>query len=37
MDSPGVKIYGEGEWKIRKHGQPKRRTWLAESTLSDKF
>jgi len=27
MDSTGLKIYGEGEWKIRIHGKQKRRTW----------
>ena len=27
MDSTGLKIYGEGEWKVRKHGCSKRRTW----------
>ena len=27
IDSTGVKIYGEGEWKVRKHGVSKRRTW----------
>jgi hypothetical protein len=27
FDSTGVKIYGEGEWKIRQHGKGKRRTW----------
>lgn len=26
-DSTGLKIYGEGEWKVRKHGYSKRRTW----------
>ena len=28
MDSTGLKIYGEGEWKVRMHGVSKRRTWL---------
>src|SRR3990172_10450316 len=28
MDSTGLKIYGEGEWKVRMHGASKRRTWL---------
>jgi hypothetical protein len=28
MDSTGLKIYGEGEWKVRQHGVSKRRTWL---------
>jgi hypothetical protein len=27
MDSTGLKIYGEGEWKVRIHGKSKRRTW----------
>lgn len=27
IDSTGVKIYGEGEWKVRTHGKGKRRTW----------
>jgi hypothetical protein len=27
MDSTGLKIYGEGEWKVRQHGISKRRTW----------
>ncbi|NOH04305.1 MAG: IS5 family transposase [Chloroflexi bacterium] len=26
LDSTGLKIYGEGEWKVRKHGYSKRRT-----------
>lgn len=26
-DSSGLKVYGEGEWKIRTHGASKRRTW----------
>lgn len=27
IDSTGVKIFGEGEWKVRQHGYSKRRTW----------
>ncbi len=27
LDSTGLKVYGEGEWKVRKHGYSKRRTW----------
>ena len=27
LDSTGLKVYGEGEWKVRKHGASKRRTW----------
>jgi hypothetical protein len=28
VDSTGIKVYGEGEWKVRQHGVSKRRTWL---------
>jgi hypothetical protein len=27
IDSTGVKVYGEGEWKVRQHGKAKKRTW----------
>lgn len=27
LDSTGLKVYGEGEWKVRQHGISKRRTW----------
>jgi hypothetical protein len=27
IDSTGVKVFGEGEWKVRQHGVSKRRTW----------
>ena len=27
-DSTGLKVYGEGEWKVRKHGAGKHRTWM---------
>ena len=27
VDSTGVKVYGEGEWKTKVHGVSKRRTW----------
>lgn len=27
FDSTGLKVFGEGEWKTRKHGYSKRRTW----------
>lgn len=27
LDSTGLKIYGEGEWKVRKHRYSKHRTW----------
>ena len=26
-DSTGLKVYGEGEWKVRQHGWSKHRTW----------
>jgi hypothetical protein len=28
VDSTGLKVYGEGEWKVRKHGWNKYRTWM---------
>ncbi len=27
VDSTGLKVYGEGEWKVRQYGYSKRRTW----------
>jgi hypothetical protein len=27
FDSSGLKVFGEGEWKIRQHGKAKKRTW----------
>ena len=27
VDSTGMKVFGEGEWKVRQHGYTKRRTW----------
>jgi hypothetical protein len=27
VDSTGLKVLGEGEWKVRKHGADKRRVW----------
>lgn len=27
IDSTGVKVFGEGEWKVRQHGPGKRRLW----------
>ena len=27
-DSSGLKVYGEGEWKVRQHGWSKHRRWL---------
>lgn len=27
VDATGLKVYGEGEWKVKKHGASKRRQW----------
>ena len=27
FDSSGLKVFGEGEWKVRQHGKSKRRIW----------
>ena len=27
VDSTGLKVFGEGEWKVRQHGVGKRRDW----------
>lgn len=27
VDSTGLKVFGEGEWKMRQHGGSRRRTW----------
>jgi hypothetical protein len=27
VDATGVKVFGEGEWKVRQHGYGKHRTW----------
>lgn len=27
FDATGLKVYGEGEWKVRKHGKKKQRVW----------
>lgn len=41
LDSSGLKVYGEGEWKVRQHGVSKRRTWrkihLAVDSESGEF
>ena len=41
MDSTGLKIFGEGEWKVRQHGYSKRRTWrklhLSVDSASDEI
>ncbi len=28
LDSTGLKVHGEGEWKVRRHGYSRRRAWL---------
>lgn len=28
VDGTGLKVYGEGEWKVRKYGTGKRRRWM---------
>lgn len=27
IDSTGLKVFGEGEWKVRRHGADRRRVW----------
>ncbi|MCE9998474.1 transposase, partial [Enterobacter hormaechei] len=27
VDSTGLKVFGEGEWKVKKHGKERRRIW----------
>lgn len=35
VDSTGLKVYGEGEWKVKKHGAGKRRTWRKLHLVAD--
>ena len=35
MDSSGLKVFGEGEWKVGQHGYSKRRTWRKLHLLVD--
>jgi hypothetical protein len=35
IDSTGIKIFGEGEWKVRKHGAGKRRSWVKHHIAVD--
>lgn len=35
IDSTGLKVYGEGEWKVRKHGAGKHRTWMKLHIATD--
>lgn len=37
VDSTGLKVFGEGEWKVRQHGTDgKRRTWRKIHLLVDR-
>lgn len=35
VDSTGMKLYGEGEWKVKKHGWVKHRKWVKLHLLVD--
>ena len=35
FDSTGLKVFGEGEWKVRQHGYSRRRTWRKLTILLD--
>jgi endonuclease YncB( thermonuclease family) len=35
VDSTGIKLYGEGKWKVRLYGADKRRTWRKLHLLLD--
>jgi hypothetical protein len=35
VDSTGLKVFGEGEWKVRRYGWTTRRTWLKVHLLVD--
>jgi hypothetical protein len=35
VDSTGVNVYGEGEWKARQHGVGKRRSWRKLNLCTD--
>jgi hypothetical protein len=35
VDSTGLKVFGEGEWKMRTHGKSQRRTWRKLHLLID--
>ena len=36
LDSTGLKVYGEGEWKVRKHGYSKHRQWMKAHVSIDR-
>jgi hypothetical protein len=35
VDSTGLKVYGEGEWKVRRRGWTRHRTWLKVHLMLD--
>jgi hypothetical protein len=35
VDSTGLKVVGEGEWKVRQHGYSQRRTWRKRQVAVD--
>ena len=35
VDATGLKVYGEGEWKVRMHGWGKHRTWMKLAVALD--
>jgi hypothetical protein len=35
VDATGLKVYGEGEWKVRMHGWGKHRTWMKLAVAVD--
>lgn len=35
IDSTGLKVFGEGEWKVKKHGQEKRCIWRKQHLAVD--
>ncbi len=37
FDSTGLKIFGEGEWKVRQHGYSKRRNWKKLHIMIDQY
>ncbi|EIM2851015.1 IS5 family transposase [Salmonella enterica] len=36
IDSTGLKVFGEGEWKVRQHGADKRRVWRKLHLAADR-
>lgn len=35
IDSTGLKVFGEGEWKVRQHGTDKHRVWIKLHLAAD--